>query len=246
MLGTNVHSLQFGAKTHYTPLEASIRWSGLIEKESVILAQLACIPWPDAQACASFEHLHFNLARIKDGLINQELPYGRDGVTCDETSRPDISDPTLTIRHTAIRKWLERYYPDEMPAFIFGTECFLPRTISLRAHRVLRHELDALKIELARSNDLNNTLQEQNALLQKQRLDSKEVNTRSLKANLSIVHVLKCVLLGQHGAKVPPVPFKSQKAVIEYLNYHFPGRMGLSPRNLESVFARAQRVFKGV
>lgn len=75
----NAKSCHALSKPFYHPIEAALRWCGLIEHEAEIIQKigLGCIPtvsdfpqWP----C-----LRVNTEKILDALLNEEMPYGRMG-----------------------------------------------------------------------------------------------------------------------------------------------------------------------
>jgi hypothetical protein len=68
-------------KVFYRPIEAAIRWSGLVRFESRILDLMGNRQIP---ACADFPRwptLRLNAERIFDALANGDLVYGK-GVIC--------------------------------------------------------------------------------------------------------------------------------------------------------------------
>jgi len=76
-------SLADGAKTYYRPIEAAIRWSGLLRFERRILATLGQRPLPEATEFPRWPMLRLNTERIFDALAHGEMPYGKEGLVRD-------------------------------------------------------------------------------------------------------------------------------------------------------------------
>ena len=90
-------SLADGAKTYYRPIEAAIRWSGLLRFERRILAALGERPLPEATEFPRWPMLRLNTERIFDALAHGEMPYGKEGLVRD-TQGLAMDDPSLTVR----------------------------------------------------------------------------------------------------------------------------------------------------
>jgi len=68
-------------KVFYRPIEAALRWAGLLHEEQVILT---CAPSPRT-LLPSLDYprqpeLQLYLDRIYNGIDNGELPYGTNGI----------------------------------------------------------------------------------------------------------------------------------------------------------------------
>ena len=105
-------------KVHYRPIEAAIRWSGLLEHERQILSALGTRALPAHDEFPTWPTLRLNTERIYDGIINRELPWAVDGKTANE--QPTIERVDLTVRHLDLKTWMIRYYPEQRPAFLFA------------------------------------------------------------------------------------------------------------------------------
>ncbi len=73
-------SLADGAKTYYRPIEAAIRWSGLLRFERRILATLGRRPLPEATEFPRWPMLRLNTERVFDALAHGEMRYGKEGL----------------------------------------------------------------------------------------------------------------------------------------------------------------------
>ena len=101
-------SLADGAKTYYRPIEAAIRWSGLLRFERRILATLGQRPLPEAKEFPRWPMLRLNTERIFDALAHGEMPYGKEGLARD-TQGLAMDDPSLTVRHVDLKAWMAHY-----------------------------------------------------------------------------------------------------------------------------------------
>jgi len=102
-------------KVFYRPIEAAIRWTGLLHYEPTILNRdSSSRKLPSSLDCPRQPELQLYLDRIYDGILNGDLPYGRDGITTNDTALLD--SPDLTVRHVDLKKWMRRYYPEHRPA----------------------------------------------------------------------------------------------------------------------------------
>lgn len=91
------------SKVFYRPIEASIRWAGLLRYEQVILASISSPRnLPLSLDCPRWGELRLYTERIYDGILNGELPFGQDGITTHDTELIDSLD--LTVRHVDLRK----------------------------------------------------------------------------------------------------------------------------------------------
>jgi len=120
-------------KVFYRPIEVAVRWAGLLRYEPVILATA-----PSARSispslnCPRRSELQRCLDRIWDGLVNGELPYGKNGITSNDRALLDSAQ--LTIRHLDLQSWMRRYYPEQRPAFLFSrSERMAHPTITLES-----------------------------------------------------------------------------------------------------------------
>ena len=144
-------SLADGAKTYYRPIEAAIRWSGLLRFERRILATLGQRPLPEATEFPRWPMLRLNTERIFDALAHGEMPYGKEGLVRD-TQGLTMDDLSLTVRHVDLKSWMAHYYPGEKPAFLFDEiERALHPAISLDTVGALLAEREAIKARLAAS-----------------------------------------------------------------------------------------------
>ncbi|WP_432760351.1 hypothetical protein [Pseudomonas aeruginosa] len=98
------------SKVFYRPIEASIRWAGLLRYEQVILASISSPRrLPQSLDCPRCDELRLCTERIFDGILNGELPFGRNGITTRDSAL--IDSPDLTVRHVDLKRWMRQHYP---------------------------------------------------------------------------------------------------------------------------------------
>ncbi|MDR2924766.1 MAG: hypothetical protein LBU76_02235 [Azoarcus sp.] len=249
------HDLENGVKTHYSPLEAAVRLSGLIRHEADIQTAMGNNPWPGADECARWPALHLYLGRIRDALLHSELVCCKSGIAGKDSPLP-LDDPGLSIRHVALRKWIENSYPEECPVFLFG-KGYVPHAVSERACRVLSAELQAKSIELTQCSASLDAIRKERDLLvrQHQSLASKYSNEtsqdgapyrRRISTLLGIIEALENFLIRGRISDQLDLPFRTQDSLIKALLRYFPKRPGMSERSLREKFADARKFAKGI
>jgi len=166
MDGYNPKSCNALEKPFYRPVEAALRWCGLIAYEAEILSALhgGCdIPktgqfprWPCLQA---------NTERVLDAIMHGNIPHGRDGKTVADGDH--VRGDRLTVRHTDLREWMAKYYPDQKPAFLFDEiERKTHSAINADAFQALQVDRDALKARIEKAEEWAKAIiAEKNALL---------------------------------------------------------------------------------
>lgn len=229
-------------KTYYRPIEAAIRWCGLMRYEASILASLGHRILPDPLEFPRWPSLLLYTERIFDALEHGELRR--------ESKGSAYQDGELIVRHIDLKIWMTRYYPGERPPFLFDEiERALHPAVSLHAVHVLLAEIEATKVQFA---DL--TRAHQSLRLQYEAL-SKTSNNRRLSTNeslqepgpraettyLNIIGALLSLLLGKTPSGAPYSSFSTQESIISALLAHHPSTSGITQRTLQSKFALARR-----
>ena len=240
-----VHPLNTHTKVFYRPIEAAVRWTGLQRHEAHILGLLhERNGLPEHADLPRWLQLRLNLARLRDALVNHDLPYGKNGITCDDTSL--LESPDLTVRHVDLKMWMIRFYPDQRPTFLFDAfERHLHPAINVDAVQALLTDREALKLQLADRIKAWDALQEEFQVLSAAHAAAeKQGNTLGLRSEstyLNIVGGLLTLLLGKSPGGVPYSSFGTLEAVIDALVAHYGDRSGISERTLWSKFAAAKR-----
>jgi hypothetical protein len=239
--------LSIRTKVFYRPIEAAIRWSELVQFESRILDVLGNRKIPDPADFPRWPKLRLNIERIFDALANDDLPYGKQGITCED--RSVLDDPDLTIRHVDLKAWMLRCYPHQKPAFLFDTiERHFHPAVRIDVVQTLLADREALKVQLANRLKAWELLHTQFQALstehQAQLTEDKqarEPGPRSESTYLSIVGALLSLLLGKSPGGVPYSSFHTMESVISALIAHHTGRPGISERTLWAKFSAAKR-----
>jgi hypothetical protein len=248
--GYNPKSCNALEKPFYHPIEAAIRWCGLIAYEPQILANLDASGIPKICQFPQWPCLRENAQKIMDAIENGELPYGRDGKYVRKGEH--VAPHRLTVRHTDLKAWMAKHYPGQKPAFLFDeTERTTHAAINADAFRALQVERDALRAEREQALKwAHETLQEMEALRSERdslrtRVErSATPGERSETTYLNIIGGLLELLLGKTPAGRPQSVFNSQASIVEALTARYPDKHGLSKRTLDDKFAKARQSLK--
>lgn len=236
-----------GCKVYYHPIEAAIRWAGLLRRESYILKKIGDKPIPAPKDFPRWPLLRLYVERLYDAMINHDLSYGRDGVTLADPTL--LTSPSLTVRHVDLKIWMSHFYPDQKPDFLFDVfERELHTAVNSDTIQALLSSRTALIQQLTDRNEAWEDLRQQFEALtrecetQRQAcLRQTQPNPRSESTYLGIVGGLLGLLLGQSPAGKPYSSFKSMEAIIDALMAHHPGQPGMSERTLWAKLAQAKR-----
>jgi len=228
------------AKVFYRPMEAAVRWAGLLRYEPVILESA-----PSARSvspslnCPRRDEIQRCLDRIWDGLVNGELPYGQDGVTANDRALLDSAQ--LTIRHLDLQSWMRRYYPEQRPAFLFSrSERMAHPTITLESGQAMLLERRALKIELAQCRNKLGELSKK----MKATCTPHSISDRAESTYLNIIGAMLDLMLGRSPSGRRYSKFDTQEAIISVLIAHHGEAMGISERTLHEKFSRARKALQ--
>lgn len=241
-------SIALGTKTYYRPIEAAVRWTGLLRFEQQILETLGQRAFPGADEFPRWPLLRLYADRIFDGITHGELACGRSGVVRD-TMQVELDDPALTIRHVDLKAWVAHYYPGDKPSFLFDEiERALHPALSPLALGVLLTEREAAKLELTQLRHAHESLRSAHDMLARDHAArlAKDDNTpepgpRSESTYLSIIGGLLTLLLGKSPSGTAYSSFGTMEAVVNALLAHYENRPGMSERTLWSKLAQARR-----
>ena len=183
-------------KLYYRPIEAALRWCDLIGFESQVLAKVGAELLPRTDAFPQWPCLRLNTEKIWAAIQDGELQHGRDGktVVTGETVRKD----RITVKHTDLRTWMQKTYPDQKPKFLFDEiERSTHSAINADTFRALQAERDALKARIVKAEDWakamiaeKSDLQNQNSSLTAQVKEVDPINTRERNTLLTIIAAL--------------------------------------------------------
>ena len=238
----------FGAKTYYRPIEAAVRWCGLLRFEQRILEALEQRAMPEPGEFPRWPLLRLYAERIFDALTHGELPGGKAGIVLD-SQRPALDDPELTVRHVDLKAWMSQFYPGDRPGFLFGgIERAVHPAVSVDTLNILLADREAAKSQLAELALVHETLRTAHEALAKEHAtraandeQAREPGLRSETTYLNIIGGLLTLLLGNSPSGAAYSSFRSMDAVVSALIAHHEGRPGLSERTLWSKLAQARR-----
>lgn len=111
MGGYNEKSCNALEKPFYRPVEAALRWCGLIEHEGEILGKLDSDGIPKTGQFPDWPCLQANTERILDAIVHGKIDHGRDGKTVGDGDH--VAKPRVTVRHTDLREWMNKYHPGQ-------------------------------------------------------------------------------------------------------------------------------------
>lgn len=210
----NEHTQRQCTKVFYSPLEAAIRWSDLLEHEAEIL------DWIRSEFHGPPPHEHWpqlllNVERLFDAMKHGELPFGTSGII--QCAIALLNAPDLTLRHVDLRRWMVSAYPTLKPHFLFDEA-------ERRSNVVLDQET-----ALALSQHLS--------LIREQTQTRVSAETQYL----NIIGALLTLLLGHSSSGERYSTFNTLGSVISALITHHNGRPGINEKTLWAKFAEAKR-----
>jgi hypothetical protein len=248
MDGYDPNSCNALEKPFYRPVEAAIRWCGLIAHEGQILAALDPSDMiPKAGQFPMWKCLQPNTEKILDAIMRGEIPHGRDGKTVQTNEH--VARHRLTVRHTDLREWMAKYYPGQKPEFLFDeTERSSHHAINADSFRALQADRDAARAELEQARKWGNEIvAERDALLGERNSlramveNGMATGPRAETTYLNIVGGLLGLMRGKTPAGAAQSVFESEAAIISALLAHYGGKPGISDTTLEKKFAEAKR-----
>jgi hypothetical protein len=234
------------AKTFYRPIEAALRWCGLIRYEAEILKATWHYPERLGTLFPQWPCLYSNTEKIHDAMRNGELPYGYLGVSVPIGS--PLEPGQITVRHSDLRLWMQRHYPDQRPGFLFESTNDTHGKISPEAYLYLQIERDALVQE---RDTLQRQLQAITADLKALGVEQEslsglvsQLSERSEQTLLQIIGALIYTILDSSPAGKPMSLLENQTAIVDAITARFTDTPGLSKRTLDAKFAAANRALK--
>lgn len=215
------------SKVYYSPVEAAIRWSGLLEEEIAILQQTLSPSRLTVISADDWPTLQLNLDRLYDAMRHNELAFGRTGITDRDPAL--LAGTELSIRHVDLKRWMATMYPTHKPSFLFD-----------KKERLAQMYLDEGRGGYWLGNHSNQDEPE----LEESVLNNANpfgVTLRGETAYLNIIGALLTLLLGHTPSGKRYSSFNSMHAVIRALITHHDGRPGITERALWITFAQAKR-----
>lgn len=237
-------------KPFYKPIEAALRWCNLIAQEEVILRAVGEAVIPTPSMFPQWPCLRANAERILDAVLNGGLTYGRDGRSV--VTGEQVAKARLTIRHADLKEWMQKYYPDQKPAFLFDEiEKATHTAINADTFRALQADRDALKARLEKATEVYRELKQDNDIITAERDSLRAIvekmsapSERAETTYLNVIGGLVELMLSQSpGGKAHSI-FNSQGAIIAALLGYYEGKPGIAARTLEEKFAAGKRSLK--
>ncbi|TCP10721.1 protein kinase [Simplicispira metamorpha] len=230
------------AKLHYRPIDAALRWCGLIAHEMKILQAAGESQYPPLGSFPQWPCLRTNIERIIDAIETGELPHGRDGKTVIPGDHVAVT--RRTIRHSDLKAWMAKHHPDQKPKFLFDDiERTAHPAINADSFRALQADRDALKARIEKAEEWAKVaiaekkewIAERSELVA--RLGAAEpLSTRERNSLHRIIGGLLELVKNPRDGR------SDDAAVIRELVENYSDKEGISARKLQEVFPVARRL----
>lgn len=239
------------SKTFYRPIDAALRWCNLIRYEAQIVQARWSRPEELASLFPQWPCLHAAIEKIYDAVRNGELTYGCLGISVPRGSYVEPSQ--LTIRHSDLRHWMQVYYPDQEPGFLFESGRDAHENVRLGTFLALQADRDTLLRKLdTQQRHLQDILEDLRAIgLERDDLKVMvkahgQLSERSEITYQNIIGALVNLLLDHSPAGKPLSVFNNQAAIVDAIIARHQDVPGLSKRTLDEKFAAANRSLKKI
>lgn len=235
-------------RVFYRPIDAALRWCNLFHFEAQISRATWSYPGELTKLFPQWPCLRLNTEKIYDAMRNGELPYGCLGIS---VPMGDYVEPyQITIRHSDLRRWMQIYYPDQKPGFLFDSGIDAEK-VSIGVFLSLQADRDTLLRELnTQRHRLQDILLDLRAIgLERDDLKAMvkkhgKLTERSELTYQTIIGVLVDLFLDHSPAGKPLSVFKNQAAIVDAILARYKDVPGLSKRTLDEKFAAANRSVK--
>lgn len=247
----NTKSCSSLEKAYYTPVEAALRWCNLISQEVLILERVGFDVLPGVGMFPQWPCLRVNAEKILDAIHNGEVSYGRDGKTVSPGEQ--VAKHRLTIRHSDLKIWMAKNYPNQKPPFLFDSvEQQLHSGITVEAYQTLQAENERIRIRLdnavktfqQQKAEISELHGERDSLRQMVSNPVQNIDARSETTYLNIIGGLLNIMLGSSPSGKKMSEFANQASIISALLAYHGDLAGISSRTLEAKFAEANRSIK--
>lgn len=247
----NAKSCSSLEKAYYTPVEAALRWCNLIAHEVLILERVGFDVLPGVSMFPQWPCLRVNAEKILDAIHNGEIAYGRDGKAVKPGEQ--VAKHRLTIRHSDLRIWMSKYYPNQKPSFLFdNVEQQLHSGITVEAYQALQAENKRINLRLTNAvktfqqqkKEITELQGERDSLRHMVDNSAHKIDLRSETTYLNIIGGLLSLMLGTSPSGKKQSDFINQGAIISAMLAHFEGVPGISVRTLEGKFSEANKSLK--
>lgn len=236
-------------KLTYTPLEAALRWCGLMVHQD----EIAEARWLYAQQLLrifpQWPCLAQHVALILDAIRHDELPTHPQELFTGTDSETGPS--SFRIRHNELKAWMSLFHPDQKPPFLFACTADSGGTVKWGHYLALKADRDTLQRECKRLGMSHAKVVEQLAelgieleQLRATPASSPAADARSEPALLDLVGAMLRVMLTSHFPKNNRPFFASQDAIVSAIQEQFPDHPGFGKRTVDQRFAEANKRFK--
>lgn len=241
MAGYNSKSCNALEKPFYRPVEAALRWCGLIEHESEILAALhGGSDTPRTGQFPRWPCLQANTEKILDAIMHHNIPHGRDGKTVPDSEH--VRADRVTVRHTDLREWMAKNYPDQKPGFLFDeVERNTHAAINADSFRALQADRDALKARIEKAEEwARSMIAEKKALegqLDSLRAMAEKAGAPGERAEATYQNIIGAMMV------LLATTYPKRASLVAALMKVADGRQGLSDSNLNRKLPECERAF---
>ena len=245
-------------KAHYAVYsipQAAALWCGVPENQIAQIVQEAVALSHSGLGRSIWTHpavpcLEPRSRAIAEAIEDGSLPHGR------EDGQPVTGDHVAYERRhffgRDLRKWMEKAFPNEKPAFLFDDiERSSHTAISADAYRALKAEHDKLEKRLENAKSEFKKLHEEKDGIERERDSLKAMvekmgapGERAESTYQNIIAALLDYIAGNlPGIETHP-SFTSESKLIEAIDDHYRGYGGLSKSNLSRKFPEAKRALQ--
>jgi hypothetical protein len=160
-------------KPFYAPIEAALRWCGLVAHEDMVLGALNGKLMPELGQFPHWPCLRSNAERIMDAMENGDIVYGRDGRSAPKDDHVAVN--RRTVRHKDLKEWMAKHYPETKPAFLFDEiERTTHTAINADSFKALQIDRNALNARLDQAKIWYEEHKKENEILRNELLAANE------------------------------------------------------------------------
>jgi hypothetical protein len=208
-------------KPFYRPIEAALRWCELIAHEELILSSLGGNQVPSIGTFPQWGCLRANAEKIIDAMVNMELPTGRNGKTVPLGE--NVTADKRTVRHTDLKAWMTKHYPDQKPKFLFDeTERTTHTAINADSFKALQIDREALEARLDQAKILYDDHKKENEILRNELSAANEklnkLNVIDGKSKTTALQLIGGLVMSAYGMDIHATRLDQVAEVVEDLS----------------------------
>ena len=243
--------------------EAALLWCNVPKEEILDITKQSNLltPYPDSPGEI---WMNYNIPCLKDAtqtitkaIDDGELPWELDHSMTTPIDGGHRLPVRKRISHQELKKWMEKKFSDEKPAFLFSdTESNTNSGISAEAYRILEAERDGLERQIKKiDEDYKTLLGEKETIkseldsLMDEVADAGELKKLERRSYLNMIAVFLKIVSGDFPEAYKHLPYQKESTLINDIvcKYYVDdgGKYpGLSLRNLPKRFGEARESFK--